>query len=96
MELNLSAEDLRFQNEVRAFLDESLSDDLRFVADTFERSNRAPMQRWQAIKNDKGWGAPAWPVEYGGCGWSHVQQMIFEEEQRAAGAPLKSPLVSSW
>ena len=91
MDLNVSRSEEAFRDDVRGFLSEALSDDLRFVADTFERSHREPMQRWQSILNKKGWSAPAWPKEFGGCGWSPVQQSIFEEEQRAAGAPLKSP-----
>ena len=33
------------------------------------------------------WVAPAWPEEYGGLGWKHIQQMIFAEEMAYAGAP---------
>ncbi len=36
---------------------------------------------------EKKWIAPAWPVEYGGLGWSHIKQMIFSEELSYAGAP---------
>ena len=33
------------------------------------------------------WVAPAWPKEYGGLAWSHINQMIFSEELSYAGAP---------
>ena len=35
---------------------------------------------WQRILNDKGWAAPAWPVEHGGTGWSLEQRYVFAEE----------------
>ena len=91
MDLNVSRSDQAFREEVRNFLADALSEDLRFVSDTFENSSREPMQRWQSILNQKGWGAPSWPTKYGGCGWTPVQQSIFEEEKMAVGAPLKSP-----
>jgi alkylation response protein AidB-like acyl-CoA dehydrogenase len=39
----------------------------------------------------KGWGAPGWPVEFGGTGWNIVQQHIFEEERAEANAPPQNP-----
>jgi alkylation response protein AidB-like acyl-CoA dehydrogenase len=42
------------------------------------------------ILNDRGWIAPNWPQQYGGTGWSPVQQHIFDEECADAGAPLLS------
>jgi len=33
------------------------------------------------------WIAPAWPEAYGGLGWSHTKQMVFNEEFGYAGAP---------
>src|SRR3546814_3979628 len=35
----------------------------------------------------RGWGAPSWPREYGGCEWSAVQRYLFARERLAAGAP---------
>jgi alkylation response protein AidB-like acyl-CoA dehydrogenase len=32
----------------------------------------------------KGWVAPAWPVEYGGTGWTSTQRFIFSEETARA------------
>lgn len=47
---------------------------------------------WQHILAAKGWAAPAWPVEYGGCGWSVAQRYLFTRERVAAGAPPVSPM----
>ena len=35
---------------------------------------------WQRILHERGWAAPAWPVEYGGCDWSLTQHYIFSRE----------------
>ena len=48
--------------------------------------------KWQTILHAKGWVAPAWPVENGGCGWTVLQRYIFTRERVAAGAPPVSPM----
>ena len=48
--------------------------------------------QWQAILHERGWAAPAWPVEYGGCDWSLTQHYIFSRESTLAGAPALSPM----
>jgi len=47
--------------------------------------------RWQRVLAGRGWGAPGWPVEQGGCGWNAVQRNIFDEECFTAGAPRQMP-----
>ena len=47
---------------------------------------------WQRILHERGWAAPAWPVEYGGCDWSLTQHYIFSRESTLAGAPSLSPM----
>ncbi len=42
---------------------------------------------WHAVLHRKGWIAPAWPKEHGGCGWDVVQRHIWEEECALANAP---------
>ena len=42
---------------------------------------------WQRSLHKKGWGAPGWPVEHGGPGWTPAQRWIFEAESARAGAP---------
>lgn len=43
---------------------------------------------WGRLLHKRGWSVPSWPVEYGGCGWSELQQYIFEDEWMACGAPV--------
>ncbi len=94
MDLNWSDEDLAFQNEVRTFLDGKLTDDLRQAGRlmTSVYAEHEASMAWQAILHERGWAAPAWPVEYGGCDWSLTQHYIFSRECQLAGAPSLSPM----
>ncbi|MFI4934733.1 MAG: acyl-CoA dehydrogenase family protein [Caulobacterales bacterium] len=94
MELSWSAEDLGFQGEVRAFLDAELTDDLRKVGRglTSVYAPHEPGLAWQRILHRKGWVAPAWPKQYGGCAWSVSQRYIWATETARAGAPPVSPM----
>ncbi|UTP40158.1 acyl-CoA dehydrogenase family protein [Phenylobacterium sp. LH3H17] len=94
MHVAWSPEDLAFRDEVRAFLDAELTPAMRHET-RLMTSVYAPHElsvAWQAILHARGWAAPAWPVEYGGCGWSAAQRYIFASELAAAGAPPLSPM----
>ena len=94
MDIAWTAEDRAFRDEVRAFLRENLTDDLR-EAGTLMTSVYGEHERslaWQRILHARGWAAPAWPVEHGGTGWSVVQRYIFSRECIEAGAPPVSPM----
>jgi len=94
MDLAWSAEDLEFRDEVRAFLDEKLTDDLRQAGRlmTSVYADHEASMAWQAIRHERGWAAPAWPVEHGGCDWTLTQHYIFNRESALAGAPSLSPM----
>ena len=94
MNLDLSAEDLAFQAEVRAFIAANLPADLQEAG---RRATSVFIDRrfslaWQKILHAKGWVAPSWPVEYGGTGWNEMQRHIFAMECIRAGAPSLSPM----
>ncbi len=94
MQMRWSQDELAFRDEVRAFLDAELTAEMRRDVRRLT-SVYAPHQlsmAWQAILHARGWAAPAWPVEYGGCGWSAAQRYIFASEFAAAGAPPLSPM----
>jgi alkylation response protein AidB-like acyl-CoA dehydrogenase len=94
MDLDWSAADLAFRDEVRAFLDDRLTPDLRQAGRlmTSVYADHEASMRWQAILHERGWAAPAWPVEYGGCGWTVTQRYLFARESILAGAPSLSPM----
>jgi alkylation response protein AidB-like acyl-CoA dehydrogenase len=94
MDLAWSAKDLQFREEVRAFLNEKLTDNLRHAGRlmTSVYADHEASMAWQAILHERGWAAPAWPVEYGGCDWTLTQHYIFSRESTLAGAPSLSPM----
>lgn len=94
MNLDLSAQDIEFQEEVRAFLRDNLTPELanagRLATSVFiEPEFTLP---WQRILHAKGWVAPHWPKEYGGTGWDEMQRYIFASECARAGAPGLAPM----
>ena len=94
MDLQWSAADLTFRDEVRAFLDEKLTSELRRAGRlmTGVYADHEASMEWQTILHERGWAAPAWPVRYGGCDWSLTQHYIFSRESTLAGAPSLSPM----
>ncbi|MEI7914438.1 MAG: acyl-CoA dehydrogenase family protein [Mycobacteriaceae bacterium] len=94
MDLTWSAQDLEFRDEVRVFLDEKLTEDLRQAGRlmTSVYADHEASMAWQAILHERGWAAPEWPVEYGGCDWTLTQHYIFSRESTLAGAPSLSPM----
>ena len=76
-----------FRADVRAFLKAAVPADLREVVRNHGWITREQAAQWQRILHARGWGAPNWPREYGGTGWSVVEQAIFREELEACGAP---------
>lgn len=94
MNLELDAEDLAFQQEVRDFLRERLPSELVAAA---RRSTTVFVDRdvtlaWQAILAERGWAAPHWPPEWGGTDWSPTRHYLFALECYRAGAPRLVPL----
>jgi alkylation response protein AidB-like acyl-CoA dehydrogenase len=94
MDLGWSAADNRFREEVRDFLADELTPELRAKGNklTSVYADYETGMAWQRILHAKGWVAPAWPVEHGGCAWSVVQRYIWAAETAAAGAPPVSPM----
>lgn len=94
MDLDWTADDLAFRDEVRTFLAENLTSDLRdagkHMTSVYGEHERA--LQWQRILHARGWAAPSWPVEHGGPGWTVAQRYIFARERVAAGAPPVSPM----
>ncbi len=88
MDLNFTAEEEAFRQEVRAFFAQSLPP--RFAQRTAAglALSKPEQLEWQAILNGKGWLAPHWPVEWGGTGWSVVEKYIFDLESSLANAPM--------
>jgi acyl-CoA dehydrogenase len=92
--LQLSDADRAFQQEVRDFIAAELTPELaaagRRMTSVF--IDKRYSLAWQRILHARGWAAPAWPVEFGGPGWTDAQRYIFDAECARAGAPLLAPM----
>ena len=84
MQLEFSPEEIAFQQEVRTFIAENYPENLRSVQDEGHDLSKEDFLSWHRILAKKGWIAPAWPVEYGGTGWTATQRFIWSEELAAA------------
>ena len=86
-------DDTAFRAEVRQFLAEALTPELRLAGRrTCGIFTDAPASRpWFRALARRGWSVPHWPVQWGGTGWSARQHDIFASECAAAQAPLLAP-----
>ncbi len=91
MNLTWTPQERLFREEVRAFAEAKLPDDIRGKVLRHQRLERDDYVRWHHILADRGWGAPNWPAEHGGTGWNAMQRLIFEVECFKAGAPRLLP-----
>jgi len=89
MNLDFDDSELAFRDEVRAFFAETVSPAFRRRLLAGLRLDPNEIVAWQKTLAARGWGAPTWPVEYGGCGWSPTQIYIFEMEAARADAPIQ-------
>lgn len=91
MDLSYTQEDEAFRAEVRGWLSENLPKELADKVRLGKRLGKADVEQWHALLNARGWLAPNWPTQYGGCEWDAVRRHIFEEECCLAHAPRNLP-----
>src|SRR5438105_3107006 len=91
MDLRFSPEEIAFREEVRAFIQDNLPDDIREKLQLGHKTEKPDIVRWQRILNKKGWAAYSWPKEWGGPGWTPTQRMMFLEEIQSFPAPEVNP-----
>jgi len=91
MNLDFTDAENAFRAEVRAFVREKLPTATRDKVASGLHLTRDEHLQWQRILFERGWSGPGWPQEFGGPGWSPVEQYIFEEESMLGGAPRLIP-----
>ena len=84
MDVDLSSEDLAFQDEVRAFLADNAHDPKTDYG-------QWRMNWFEKAKAKGGWDVPKWPVAFGGPGWTPTQHYIWEKETAVAQTPWDLP-----
>ncbi|KCZ93439.1 acyl-CoA dehydrogenase family protein [Hyphomonas johnsonii] len=82
--------DQAFRSNVKAFLDDALTEALCQAGRQTTGLKSAPdaCQIWRDKLHAQGWLAPTWPVEYGGAGWSTAQRLYFENACAQRDAPI--------
>ncbi|WP_059411900.1 acyl-CoA dehydrogenase family protein [Cupriavidus basilensis] len=91
MDLRFNAAEQSFREEVRTFAQASLPADIRDKVLAHQRVEKDDYVRWHRVLHAHGWGAPTWPKQWGGTGWTPLQRLIFEIETFRAGAPRLLP-----
>src|SRR6187431_1702097 len=87
MDFRDTAEEASFRDEVRAWFDENLPEDLRGHRGGAARFDGPEVRAWSRALYDAGWSGISWPSEYGGRGLSPRFQAIYLEEEARAEAP---------
>lgn len=88
MNVEIDPSDEEFRMEVRRFIEQSLPADIQMRSMRDYDANEQDVRRWTKILNAKGWATPAWPEQFGGMSWSPLRKFIFQQELRAARAPV--------
>src|SRR6202163_4199708 len=91
MDLRFTKEENAFREEAREFMRTALPEPMRRKLVEGRHLTKEDIVTWQRILNRKGWAVPNWPVQWGGTGWTPIQQYIFLEEMQQAPAPQPLP-----
>lgn len=88
--LSAARDDDAFVAEVRTFFDQALTEDLREAARRTlgVHTDIEACRVWHRRLFERGWIAPAWPVAWGGTGWSARQRFLFDRECALSDAPV--------
>ena len=81
MELRDTPEEAAFRQELRAWIEANLTDEVR--RGRFEEAGRD----WSRKLHEAGYAGLTWPKEYGGASAPYSHQAIFLEEMARAEAP---------
>ncbi len=72
---------------VQAFLDRPELAGIRATVRAGGELTRAQYLTWLRALDERGWGAPSWPVEHGGCGWNARLRWTFARAMADGWAP---------
>jgi alkylation response protein AidB-like acyl-CoA dehydrogenase len=87
MQLELSAEDAAFRDEMRSFFTTQVDQDIRDAVAARHELTKDQFVRSQRTLNAAGLAVPHWPEEWGGRGWSQLRRHIWHEEMQRACVP---------
>ncbi len=87
MDLNLTAEEKQFRDELRTWLEANVPKDWGEWREKPIEESFPYLRSWQRKLYEGGWAAVSWPKEYGGRSASLMLQTIFWEEMARVEAP---------
>ncbi len=87
MDLNLTAEEKQFRDELRNWLEANVPKDWGEWREKPIEESFPYLRSWQRKLYEGGWAAVSWPKEYGGRSASLMLQTIFWEEMARVEAP---------
>ena len=95
--MRFTPQDEEFRAQVRAWLAANLTGDYAALRGAGgpgrEHERHAERLAWNRHLAAAGWTCLGWPAEFGGCGATLAQQVIFHEEYARAGAPARVSIV---
>ena len=74
MQLDFTDEERRFRDEVREFIATHYPAEVRERQQQGLELRKQDYLAWHQAVARRGWSVPAWPVEYGGTGWTPTQR----------------------
>jgi alkylation response protein AidB-like acyl-CoA dehydrogenase len=87
MDLNLTAEETKFRDELRAWLEANVPKDWNEWREKPLEESFSYLRAWQRKLYEGGWAAVSWPKEYGGRSATLMEQSLFWEEMARVEAP---------
>ena len=95
MDFSLSPEQEAFKKEIRRFVDENLTPELRAEVEREQYSIGPLGKQFLKLMGRQGWLGVGWPREYGGQGRGAIEQWLFLEEMAAENLPTGALTLSS-
>src|SRR6266481_3587869 len=93
MDLNLTADELKFRDELRAWLKANAPKDWDEFREESMEKRFDYLRRWQRKLFEGGWAGMSRPKAYGGGGARRMEQVIFWQAMALAdGPPIGHPL----
>jgi alkylation response protein AidB-like acyl-CoA dehydrogenase len=87
MDLNLTAEETKFRDELRTWLEANVPKDWSEWREKPLEESFPYLRAWQRKLYEGGWAAVSWPKEYGGRSATLMEQSLFWEEMARVEAP---------
>lgn len=87
MDFRFTPEQEKFQQEIKEFLKQELTPELRAAMASGEGGFGGVSKEFSRKLGQKGWIGLAWPKEYGGEGLSYIDRLIFSQEMCLSSAP---------